>query len=153
MRAHDGVPPDFLLWPLHVGEANGAGPAAGADRQAPYVDMDGRPVTLVEWLRLMADPASRWKLVHDVTATVRIVTTWFGTVRTPGVEDRPFQTAAFVGEAPTYGGRRIHVLNDYANKADAVAGHARLCRAAHRGDRALLLRLAMPADADPELES
>lgn len=98
-------------------------------------DPDGHEITVAAWLALFSDRASRWTLSTFVGHGRRIVTTWFGVADSSPSAPSLFESALFVHcpDSDASGSRRVVVLERYATRAEAAAGHARWVEAARGG--------------------
>lgn len=88
------------------------------DRIPPgtFVDMDGRPITTLEWAELYERGVEARTLAYDDLGAVGVRTVWTG-LWDPGGGELPFGTALLRG------GRFAEELRQYGTKDGALAGH------------------------------
>lgn len=89
---------------------------------AGFYDFDGNPITALQWSALFEDLAGR-TLAEDYVGARGIKTVWLGHV-VPSVD-----TLRLYGSALVNNGQYVKELACYDNRAEALAGHARLVEA------------------------
>lgn len=86
-----------------------------------FFDMDGNPISLLEWGRRLEDMSSRI-LLRDTVGDKQLITMWHGFVDPRIAGARLFGTV-LLHEGPVY-----QELETYDSKTEAAVGHARHLR-------------------------
>ena len=92
-----------------------------------YIDEDGNPITIQQWMDLIQGGGVGYALVTALVPLAsgkdaEVTTRWFGTVF-PEVDAKPFGTGI-----STDGGISWGELEQYDTKAEALEGHERWVR-------------------------